>query len=272
MPKLLAKGSGAMTEQEATWEGSILKVLREASGPMHYRAITAKILDDELLTTTAATPSSIVAALISRWRSDGTHNIVRTEPGVYYLQRLGDGPALGDAEDTSDEVDVADMQQKLGVAAYGLHWERNKVDWSLTRGKLLGCDYSISNPDRSQSIDFSSQQGVYLLHSWDAAVVYVGMTATDDGGLFKRLRKHHQGQAWSAKWERFSWFGLLRVDDDEEGLADGPSEVLMSNKAVAELMEAVLIETLRPAFNDKSGNYMGVLYRQAMPQKSQRDD
>ena len=66
---------------------------------------------------------------------------------------------------------------------------------------------------------------------------------------------------WSGKWERFSWFGLRRVD--ENGIiVDGPDTA--SKDVVTALIEAVLIETLRPSFNQQRGNFMGTLYRQAI--------
>ena len=43
---------------------------------------------------------------------------------------------------------------------------------------------------------------------------------------------------------------------------DGPDTA--SKEVVSALMEAVLIETLRPSFNQQQGSYMGTLYRQAV--------
>ncbi len=88
----------------------------------------------------------------------------------------------------------------------------------------------------------------------------VGKTAALENGLFDRLNYHRQQHVWSGKWERFSWFGIRRVNENGEmvDVEDPPSP-----EVVTALMEAVLIETLRPSFNRQQGNYMGTLYQQA---------
>lgn len=236
---------------EMTWSDAVLQILGEATEPMACSDIAEAILGRGLKTTVGKTPSDTVAGIISRMRSGATHNIVKTRPGFFQLSVQVDTPPV----DEPDELDVTDAVDNLAVAAYGLHWEREKVDWSARR--LLGYDI---DPNPAQAIDFADQQGVYLLHSWQS-VVYVGKTTAKADGLFNRLRWHHQRQAWSGKWERFSWFGIRRVDENGE-MADGPDTA--TKDVVSALMEAVLIETLRPSFNQNQGNYMGTLYRQTI--------
>lgn len=236
---------------EMTWDQAVLQILGEVNEPMSCSDIAKEILDRELKTTVGKTPSYTVAGAISRMRSRGVADIAKTGPGFFQLASTSPPPPA----DEADELDTTDTVNNLAVAAYGLHWERDKVDWS--EGRLLGYDIE---PKLEQAINFADQQGVYLLHSWQS-VVYVGKTTARAGGLFNRLQWHHQRQVWSAKWERFSWFGIRRVDENGE-MGDGPDTA--SKDVVAALMEAVLIETLRPSFNRQQGNYMGTLYRQAI--------
>lgn len=239
---------------EMTWRQAVLQILDEATEPMYYGDIADEILNRGLKTTVGKTPNYTVAGIISDFRNEGM-DVVKTQPGVFYLRK--EQTPLPDVTviESDDELDATDVTQNLAVAAYGLYWERDKVDWSARR--LLGYDVS---PDPNQTINFADQQGVYLLHSWQS-VVYIGKTAARESGLFQRLQNHHNRQVWSGKWERFSWFGLRRVD--ENGIiVDGPDTA--SKDVVTALIEAVLIETLRPSFNHQRGNFMGTLYRQAI--------
>ena len=236
---------------EITWRQAVLRILGEATVPMSCSEIAEAILTQGLKTTVGKTPSDTVAGEISRMRSQGSAEIIKTQPGFFLLAPQLDTPPAAEP----DELDTTDAVNNLAVAAYGLHWEREKVDWNARR--LLGYDI---DPNPEQAIDFANQQGVYLLHSWQS-VVYVGKTTAQADGLFDRLRRHHRQPVWSGKWERFSWFGIRRVNENGE-MADGPETA--NKDIVAALMEAVLIETLRPSFNQQQGNYMGTLYRQTI--------
>lgn len=241
---------------ELTWEQAVLQILREATEPMYYGEIAEEILRQGLKTTTGKTPNDTVAGTISRMRSRGEWNIVKTKPGFFQIGQS----AETSSDDTADEFDATDALQNLAVAAYGLHWERDKVDWKTNQ--LLGYDaaYGAIGPNSEDVINFADQQGVYLLHGWQS-VVYVGKTTAREGGLLQRLRYHHTRQAWSGKWERFSWFGIRRVTE-EGNIIDGPDSA--SKEVVSSLMESVLIEALRPSFNQQQGSYMGTMYRQAI--------
>ena len=233
---------------EMTWDRAVLQILGEANEPMSCSDIAEEILVRGLKTTVGKTPSYTVAGAISRMRSRGVADIAKTGPGFFQLA----SPSLPPPANEADELDTTDTVNNLAVAAYGLHWERDKVDWSARR--LLGYDI---DPHPEQAINFADQQGVYLLHSWQS-VAYVGKTTARVGGLFQRLQEHHQRNVWSGKWERFSWFGIRRVDENGE-MDDGPDTA--SKDVVAALMEAVLIETLRPSFISTAGQ----LYGDAVP-------
>lgn len=243
---------------EISWARAVRQILEESNEPRYCGDIAEEILERGLKTTVGKTPRDTVAGEISKMRRDG-EPVVKVRPGVFFLRRETEAPAP-EAEDVAeDTLDPTDAPANLAVAAYGLHWHRDNVDWSSNH--LLGYDI-----DPNQTIDFADQQGVYLLHSWQSTV-YIGKTTAQTGGLIQRL-KHHQGrQSWSAKWERFSWFGLRKVSADGT-MQDGPDTA--SKEIVSALMEAVLIETLRPSFNQQQGNYMGTMYSQKVDSRIAR--
>lgn len=258
-----------MTMQEISWADATLEVMGEVNRPIHCDEIAQRILDRELKATTGMTPHFTVAGEISKMRSGRIaplgllgKEIVKTAPGFYWLRDVtavplplpAPHPSDDEVANIEDELDATDATQHLSVAAYGLFWERDKVDWG--RHRIWGYDIS---PDPSHLIDFADQQGVYLLHNWQS-VVYVGKTSAQESGLFQRLSFHHQRQAWSRKWERFSWFGIRQVDEVSGAMLDVADTA--SPEVVTALMEAVLIEALGPSFNNQRGTYMGTLYRQ----------
>lgn len=231
---------------EMNLKDAIRKVLQEATERLHYRVISDIIASEGLAQNMGATPDKSVASELSRMIMDG-------EP----IKRLGDGyyawrcprPAEADREDEEDDAD----DDKVSIAAYGLYWERDRVEWDVSR--LLGRQNRVSTP-----VDFADQQGVYLLHHM-RTVIYVGRTSAQNNGLFGRLRSHTKSDRRSGRWDRFSWFGVRPVD--ENGVLLAPRCELNTDQLIA-ILEAVLIETHLPPFNDKSGDLMGELYQQVI--------
>ena len=233
---------------EMIWNDAIYTVLKEHIGEELSPAdISLAIMDARYRTSLGKTPQNTVASRMVRMMEE--HGVIRTRRG-YYMLPLSDDAA---GNDPDDEPDPASTSPTVQIEAYGIHWERNKVNWTAKR--ILGYD-----TDPLEAIDFSSQQGVYVLYDWNS-VVYVGQTTRFEGGLFERLQYHNRKQDWEAGWERFSWFGIRQVNDDGE-IVDGPETA--PKGVVSELIEAVLIETLHPAFNKQYGRHMGTLYRQAI--------
>ncbi len=237
----------------STWEGAILRVLTEFGEPLSYRDVTTEILARELVATGGKTPSATVRNAIYRMLERDDSPIVRVAPGVFGLAGEVDAQQVAIPSDPESILVTEGHTENLSVAAYGLHWERDKVDWSS--GRILGYD-----TDPKQPIDFADQQGVYLLHNWQSTV-YVGMTTAEENGLSQRLRHHQRRADWAGKWERFSWFGVRQVDEDGN-MINGPASA--TKDIVVALMETLLIEVLGPALNRNQGDYRGNLYRQAI--------
>ena len=141
------------------------------------------------------------------------------------LQHLRDRKALWNDKGSVVNVDKESEWQYQkprppSFAAYGIYWERNKVNWQRrpTRGqppKGESPEYRLpgENPTFQEGIwvCFANQVGIYLLHNGDRTV-YVGRTASNDTtNLFSRLRYHHEKKR---RWDKFSWFGFSKVMDN----------------------------------------------------------
>ena len=239
---------------EMSWEEAIVKVFKDnLSVELTNGDIAQSIMDKGYRTSVGKTPQNTVGARMSSLMD--SHGIERLQRGIYVLRPSDDEASADPIEELDDLADDESSPSTIKIEAYGVHWERSKVHWQS--GRILG--YAI---DPRETIDFAAQQGVYVLYDWNS-VVYVGQTVAKDNGLLQRLDEHHtKRDDWGDRWERFSWFGIRLVKEDGE-LGEAPESA--NKRAVADLLESVLIETLRPAFNRQlRGNNMGNLYRQAI--------
>jgi hypothetical protein len=223
---------------ELGWRDAIVKVLAEAGEPMRYTDIAEAIATRALKTRVGATPAASVAATISvSLRDEGdTSPFVKVSRAVYGLRQFGGQPAARAHANVGGEEDEAGF-----INAFGMNWKRENVDWRTTP-KLLG------QQQGGQPVDFCGERGVYLLHD-GIRVVYVGRTV--DQALGARLRQHTTDRL-NGRWDRFSWFGILGVDENG-GLKDAPSDAF-SVETLTATMEALLIEGLEPPQNRKRGD------------------
>ena len=229
---------------EMTWGQAIQKVLQESPGPLHYTEITDRIVADGLRQNLGATPSATVGAHIAASiKHKGKRSpFVRVAKGTYDLAKRATSVS---SQTTPLPVEVvtaegADEQYAV-VAAFGMYWRREAVDW-VRSPKLLGMQQIGATP-----VDFSAQRGVYLLYD-GREVIYVGRTT--DRPLGTRLYEHTVDRL-ATRWDRFSWFGLLPISDSGK-LGQMPSS-FDAGKLVPAL-EAILVEALEPRQNRKRGD------------------
>jgi hypothetical protein len=142
-------------------------------------------------------------------------------------------PEVEESEDSEEQYEI--------VTSFGMFWRRDAVEWSTTP-KLLGMQQLGATP-----VDFYKQLGIYLLYDGREAI-YVGRTS--DRPLGRRLYEHTLDRM-SARWDRFSWFGLLPVSESGQ-LGDLPSTYAAAKLIPA--LEAILIEALEPRQNRKRGD------------------
>ena len=89
--------------------------------------------------------------------------------------------------------------------------------------------------------------------------LYVGRTFAENNALMTRLASHHRDDRKGARWDRFSWFGFRRVDDDGQ-LVEANANV--STALLITFLEAVMIEAFLPPLNSRGGDLLGTMYEQ----------
>jgi hypothetical protein len=229
---------------ELTWRKAIDKVLGSSSTPLHYNEITERIISEGLRHNLGATPAATVNAQISTSiKHDGASSpYVRVSKGTFAMRSGASGVSIVPPKLTPDvsESEESEEQYEI-VSSFGMFWRRESIEWSTTP-KLLGMQQIGATP-----VDFFKQLGIYLLYD-GREVIYVGRTT--DRPLGRRLYEHTMDRM-SARWDRFSWFGLLPVS--ESGQIGSLPETYDAAKLIPAL-EAILIEALEPRQNRKRGD------------------
>lgn len=234
-----------MATKELTWPEAIQRVLAEAGGPLHYSEITDRIIARGLRKSLGATPSATVNAQISaNIKKRGVESLYRrTGKGTFAL--ASQAPSAPAAESVRKVEPVQEEAAGEGqydvVTSFGMFWRRDLVEWK-TRPKLPGMMQIGATP-----VNFEEQLGIYLLYD-GREVIYVGRFT--DRPLGKRLYEHTMDR-FSARWDRFSWFGLRPVSEDGS-LGDMPASYDATRLLPA--LEAILIEALEPRQNRKRGD------------------
>jgi hypothetical protein len=229
---------------ELTWQEAIKKVLSSSSTPLHYKDITERIISEGLRKSLGATPPATVNAEISKSiKHDKEQSpYIRVSKGTYTM-RAGTRnvqietpkltPLVPESEETEEQYEI--------ITSFGMFWRKDAVKW-IQKPKLLGIQQLGATP-----VNFNEQLGIYLLYD-GREVIYVGRTT--DRPLGQRLFEHTKDRM-SARWDRFSWFGLLPVSD--EGKLGSLPETYNAAKLIPAL-EAILIEALEPRQNRKRGD------------------
>jgi HB1, ASXL, restriction endonuclease HTH domain len=228
---------------ELTWGQAIQKVLGESPEPMHYADITDRIVKDGLRQNLGATPAAtVIATLATSIKHKGKKSpFVRVSKGTYDLAKRSAVAPSAITVEGSGIVGADAEEQYAIVAAFGMFWRREAVDWMRTT-KLLGMQQIGATP-----VDFNGQRGVYLLYD-GREVIYVGRAT--DRALGTRLYEHTIDRL-SARWDRFSWFGLLPVSNTGS-LGKMPDTFDAAKLGPA--LEAILVEALEPRQNRKRGD------------------
>lgn len=230
--------------KELTWREAIDKVLESVSVPLHYKDITDRIIADGLRTKLGATPAATVNAQISAlMKHDSDSPYIRVAKGTFALAKAAPTQGASTKEKLTPEVEESEESEEQYdiVTSFGMFWRRSLIQWVATP-KLLGMQQIGATP-----VDFNKQLGIYLLYD-GREVIYIGRTT--DRPLGRRLFEHTFDRM-AARWDRFSWFGLLPVS--ESGQLGTLSDTYVAAKMIPAL-EAILIEALEPRQNRKRGD------------------
>lgn len=124
------------------------------------------------------------------------------------------------------------------VRAYGEFWNRDLVDWKGS-SELLGVD------SKGRAINAYEQRGIYVLYD-DYVPVYVGKA--DKTTIGHRLKLHTESRRKGSRWDRFSWFGLKRINKGGHLGRLTPTAHVKSSELISTL-EALLILVVDPRLN-----------------------
>lgn len=229
---------------ELTWRKAIDKVLGSSATPLHYNEITERIISEGLRKNLGATPAATVNAQISASiKHDGDSSpYLRVSKGTFAMRAGASGESIVVPKLTPDVTESEESEEQYEIiTSFGMFWRKEAVEWTATP-KLLGMQQIGATP-----VDFCKQLGIYLLYD-GREVIYVGRTT--DRPLGRRLYEHTIDRM-SARWDRFSWFGLLPVSD--AGQIGALPDAYGAAKLIPAL-EAILIEALEPRQNRKRGD------------------
>jgi hypothetical protein len=219
-------------------------VLESSPTPLHYNEITERIISEGLRQKLGATPAATVNAQISTSiKHEGTSSpYLRVSKGTFAMKTSGAAAAIIRKKLTPEVAESDEEEQYEIISSFGMFWRKDAIGWGGPNPRLLGMQQIGATP-----VDFCKQLGIYLLYD-GREVIYVGRTT--DRPLGRRLYEHTIDRM-SARWDRFSWFGLLPVADT------GALKPLPSTYDAAKLipaLEAILIEALEPRQNRKRGD------------------
>lgn len=129
----------------------------------------------------------------------------------------------------------------------GLHWKREKVNWSKVDGKV-----QLLGKYRRTVVNFHDQIGIYVLYK-DFVPVYVGLCGIGQDTIGNRLLSHTKGKH-ADRWDGFSWFGLRFVKNNLE-LSTPPKGRGTDTSTILHNIEGILLDTIDPQLNRKGGTW-----------------
>lgn len=108
------------------------------------------------------------------------------------------------------------------------------------------------NATTDEPINFRGQIGIYALYA-DYDLVYVGQAGVGNQTLFSRIKQHRKNDL-AERWNRFSWFGVLRVLNNGN-LANRTDALHPELSDVLNHIEAILIHAAEPPMNGQGGRF-----------------
>ena len=243
------------------WKDAIAKVLEEEKKSLHYTEIANLISERGYRKSLGATPRDTVSSVLTTDINNNKEKSIfaKVDKGVYILRKfLDDGSQLLPVGDVEIQIDTKSLGEKIPqpnvkiINAFGIYWSRNLVYWK-TIPDLLGIQQTGAT-----EVNFKIQRGIYLLYD-NREIIYVGQAIEQTLG--QRLKQHTTDRL-SGRWDRFSWFGFYSVDD-AGNLKDLKKFESLDIQILADILEAILIESIEPRQNRKQGNtLLGMEYLQ----------
>lgn len=243
---------------ELTWQKAIIRVLEEEQKALHYTEIAELIADRGYRKSFGATPQDTVSAqMTTDINRNGEKSIfARVDKGIYILRRFLEDDSQKIILEKEDRIEIVEdnkSERFKFINSFGIYWDRSLVFWDNVTPDLFAVQQKGAEP-----INFKDQIGIYLLHD-SRETIYVGQATKQTLG--KRLRDHTSDRL-GGRWDRFSWFGFYPVNKNGSLIKNIEFEDI-SVEHIADLLEAILIESLEPRQNRRQGNlFSGIEYLQ----------
>jgi len=229
--------------KDLKWIEAIEKVLEEEKKPLHYTDIANLITEKGYREIPGATPANTVNVCLSGDIKENATNskFVKVQMGTFTLKKYLD--QINDEEEIQEEEKSKKIYKSI-VQSFGISWNRNQVLWKNSPD-LFGVQTLGATP-----VNFNKQIGVYLLHDV-REIIYVGQAINQT--ISERLFQHTKNRL-SGRWNRFSWFGLYSVAEDGKLNIINETNRTISIENIGDALEAILIESIEPRQNRKTGN------------------
>ncbi len=236
-----------------TWKEAIYKVMRENGGEMTRNEIAEAILNKGLRAQTLTPADTVGANIYMSIKKYGDKSpFIQTKPQTFRLIEKNIPKNKKEDKDLTKLEVLKSINQENIIKAFGMFWDRNGVDWDSNNLELWGKPSNFSGKYSKKDdikVNFADESGIYILYD-HRTIVYVGRAI--QGTLGKRLKEHTRDRL-NTRWNRFSWFGTIAIEEDGK-LAKESSIDNYSMEKIISTMEAILIEALEPLQNRRRGD------------------
>jgi hypothetical protein len=138
----------------------------------------------------------------------------------------------------------------MPIRNYGLHWRYGFSGWGRVNS-------------RGKPINFSKQIGIYVLEK-NESPVYVGRALTSQSCIASRLDYHFQHVDKKGKWNSFSWFGFLSLEEDGKLATQLEPHAVLEDEIKD--IEALLVYLLNPPLNKVGGDHRHIARYEQCPE------
>jgi hypothetical protein len=226
---------------DLSWIEAIQKVLAESNSALDYNEISNIIATTGLRTNLGFTPARTVNSYITNDinRNGNSSLFIRTDRGCYTLR------TKGEIIISQEIIKEEENKTKTIITSFGMYWDESRINWTGNNPDLFG-----KQKNAIDTINFKKQIGIYLLHDM-MGTLYVGQSF--DRPISVRL-KEHKSDRLAGRWQKFSWFGLYRIDDRGNIIESLNEQEPLNYRILIDTFEAILIESMEPRQNRKRGN------------------
>ena len=253
-----------------TWKEAIYEVMRENGGEMTTNEITNAILEKGLKKATPTTSATVGAHLYTSIDKLGDNSpFVQVGKARFKLIPANIPQNKRKDKDLTKEEVIEVSNQESIIKAFGMFWDRNGFDWESNNLKLWGEPSNFSGKNSKKDcikVNFADESGIYILYD-HRTIVYVGRAI--QGTLGKRLKEHTKDRL-NTRWNRFSWFGTIAIDEDGKITKESDSDKFSMEKIIS-TMEAILIEALEPLQNRRRGDEFDYEFTQIIDDSKKKE-